>query len=178
MSVLPKDPSIADFSRPLQLMKACHERIQDQCDTLRRLGAHLPVHGSDAQAQQAASNVMRYFDSAGRHHREDEEQDLFPRLAAAATGQNAERAALFIGQLKSEHVEISQRWLELRDALEQIAHGGAEPLDARSVEQFCDMYGAHMAYEEANLIPLAEQLLDDASIAEIGKAMAERRGIR
>ncbi len=178
MSVLPKDSAIADFGQPLQLLKACHERIQDQCDTLRRLCEHLPLHGSDAQAQQAASNVMRYFDSGGRHHHEDEEQDIFPRLAASATGQNAERVALFIGQLKSEHADISQRWLELREALEEIAHGGTATLNKQSVEQFCDMYGAHMAFEETNLMPLAEQLLDEAAIAAIGKAMAARRGIR
>ncbi|MDP1718346.1 MAG: hemerythrin domain-containing protein [Burkholderiales bacterium] len=178
MNVLQRDPVVADFGQPLQLLKACHERIQAQCDTLRRLCVHMPVHGSDAQAQQAASNVMRYFDSAGRHHREDEEQDLFPRMIASATGQNAERVALVIGRLKSEHAEIERSWLELREVLEQIAHGGIEPLDEQSVEQFCAMYGAHLAYEEANMISLAEQLLDAEAIAAIGKAMAVRRGLR
>lgn len=178
MSVLQHDPAVADFGQPLQLLKACHERIQTQCDTLRRLCVHMPVHGSDAQAQQAASNVMRYFDSAGRHHHEDEEQDIFPRMATSATGQNAERVALLTGQLKREHAEITQSWLDLREALEKIAHGGIEPLDELAVNQFCAMYGAHIAFEEANLMPLAKLLLDEAAFAAIGKAMAVRRGIR
>lgn len=178
MSVLKNETALADFGQPLQLLKACHERIQSQCDTLRRLCVHLPEHGSDAQSQQAASNVMRYFDSAGRHHHEDEEQDIFPRMAAAAKGQNAERVALLIGQLKREHADMTRGWLELREALEKIAHGGIGLLDAQTVNQFCDSYGAHIAYEEANLIPLAELLLDEAARAAIGRAMAERRGIR
>lgn len=178
MSVLQNGSAVADFGQPLQLLKACRERIQTQCDTLRRLCVHMPVHGSDAQAQQAASNVMRYFDSAGRHHHEDEEQDIFPRMAASATGQNAERVALLIGQLKREHAEMTRSWLDLRDALEKIAHGGIEPLDELAVNQFCAMYGAHIALEQANLIPLAELLLDEAAFAAIGKAMAARRGIR
>jgi hemerythrin-like domain-containing protein len=178
MSVLQRDTSIADFGQPLQLLKACHERIQNQCDTLRRLCVHMPVHGSDAQAQQAASNVMRYFDSAGRHHHEDEEQDIFPRMAACAKGENLERVALLTDQLKRDHDEMTRSWLDLRESLEQIAHGGAEPLDEQEVNRFCDLYSAHIAFEEANLLPLAQLLLDDAAFAAIGKAMAVRRGIR
>lgn len=178
MNVLKMDATIASFGQPLQLLKACHERIQAQCDTLRRLCVHMPVHGSDAQAQQAASNVMRYFDSAGRHHHEDEEQDVLPRMAASATGRNAERVALLTDQLKREHEAMEQSWFDLRESLEKIAHGAIEPLDELTVNRFCDLYGAHIAYEEANLIPLAERLLDEAAIAAIGKAMAARRGLR
>lgn len=178
MNVLQRDVAITDFGQPLQLLKACHERIQNQCDTLRRLCVHMPVHGCDAQAQQAASTLMRYFDSAGRHHHEDEEQDIFPRMTAAAKGRNIELAALLIGQLKSEHVEMARGWLDLREALELIAHGGIAPLSELAVDQFCVMYGAHIAFEEANLMPLAELLLDESDFSAIGTAMAVRRGIR
>jgi hemerythrin-like domain-containing protein len=168
----------ADFDHPLAMLTACHERIEAQCETLQRLAAHLPVHGCDAQAQQAASNVMRYFDSAGRHHREDEEQDLCPGLIAAAQGENAERIALLVGHLVHEHNEIEKVWLELRDALENIAHGERAPLDAIAVSRFCGMYRTHMAMEEANLFPLAELLLGAEALMALGKAMAKRRGVK
>lgn len=168
----------ADFDHPLEMLTACHGRIEAQCETLRRLAAHLPVHGCDAQAQQAASNVMRYFDSAGRHHREDEEQDLFPAMTAAAHGENAERIALLVSHLAHEHDELEKTWLGLRDALENIAHGENAPLDALEVNRFCGMYHAHMAMEEANLFPLAELLLGAGTIAGLGKAMAKRRGVK
>jgi len=169
--------ALADFEHPLQILGACHQRIGDQCETLRKLAAHLPLHGCDAEAQQAASNVMRYFDSAGRHHREDEEHDLFPRLAGCARGRNAERVASLVRRLKQEHHEIEEAWLKLREALETIAHGDSVPLDEAEIGRFCDMYRAHMAREDADLIPLAELLLDADDQAALGRAMAARRGI-
>lgn len=170
--------AIADFDHPMEMLASCHERIEAQCETLRRLAAHLPVHGCDAQAQQAASNVMRYFDSAGRHHREDEEQDLFPGMVAAAEGENAQRIALMIGHLEREHREIERLWLCLREALESIAHGENAPLDVGEVGRFCAMYHAHMAMEEANLFPLAELVLGAGALAHLGKSMAKRRSVK
>ncbi|MFN7085683.1 MAG: hemerythrin domain-containing protein [Burkholderiales bacterium] len=169
--------ALADFEHPLQMIGACHQRIETQCETLRKLAAHLPLHGCDAEAQQAASNVMRYFDSAGRHHREDEECDLFPRLAACAAGRDAERVASLVRRLKQEHHEIERAWLRLREALETIAHGESAPLDEAEIGRFCDTYRAHMALEDADLIPLAELLLDADDQAALGRAMAARRGI-
>jgi hemerythrin-like domain-containing protein len=168
----------ADFGHPLQMLEACHDRIEMQCETLRNLAAHLPAHGCDAQAQQAASNVMRYFDSAGRHHHEDEEQDLFPRMIASASGENAERVAVLVGQLKREHRNMEQAWLRLRETLETLAHGGDAPLDEPDVKHFCDMYTNHIASEEQDLIPLASLLLDSDEQAALGRAMAARRGLR
>lgn len=169
---------MADFDHPLEMLAACHDRIKAQCDTLHHLAAHLPAHGADAQAQQAASNVMRYFDSAGRHHREDEEQDLFPRMIAGAKEEDAERVSSLVAQLSREHQEIEELWLKLRDGLESIAHGENMPLDPLAVNHFCTAYRAHMAIEDANLIPLAELLLANDAVADLGKAMAKRRGLK
>jgi hemerythrin-like domain-containing protein len=170
--------AMADFDHPLEMLTACHERIEAHSETLRRLAEHVPLHGCDAQAQQAASNVMRYFDSAGRHHREDEEQDLFPGMIAAAQGESAERIALLVGQLAHEHNEIEKAWIGLRDALESIAHGETALLNPIEVGRFCGMYRAHMALEEANLFPLAELLLEAGALEDLGKAMAKRRGVK
>ena len=173
-----REQVLADFEKPLELLAACHDRIEMQCEALRNLVGHLPVYGCDAQAQQAASNVMRYFDGAGRHHREDEELDLFPLLAAAAKGQNAERIALLVDQIRREYKGIEQTWLDLRDALESIAHGENAPLDGEKARRFCGTYRAHIAMEEAELFPLAEMLLKAGDLAALGKSMAARRGIR
>jgi len=156
--------AVADFDHPLQMLAACHDRIRMQCETLRKLAAHLPAHGCDAQAQQAASNVMRYFDSAGRHHREDEEEDLFPLMIAAAQEQNAERLTLLVDQLHREHHELEQAWLKLRENLELIAHGEHAPLDELEVGRFCGMYQVHVVAEEANLFPIAEKILTSEQV--------------
>lgn len=169
---------LADFEHPFEMLKACHERIKAQCETLRRLAAHLPTHGSDAQAQQAASNVMRYFDGAGRHHHEDEEEDLFPRMIAAAHGQNVERLALLVSELQREHRDMERMWDGIRDTLEQIAHGENTPLAEIEVNRFCTLYHTHIAIEEANMIPLAAMLLGENDLSQIGRAMAARRGVK
>lgn len=168
---------LADFDHPLQMLVACHDRIREQCETLRKLAGHLPVHGCDAQAQQAASNVMRYFDSAGRHHREDEEEDLFPLLIAAARGENAERLALLVDQLHREHQELEEEWLKLRESLELIAHGEHVPINELEVNRFAGMYQVHVVAEEANLLPIAEKILTPEEIAVLGRGMRQRRGM-
>ena len=87
---------LSDFNRPLEMLKACHERVEEQIEALHELAAHLGTHGCDEHAQQAAVNAMRYFDTAGRLHYEDEERDVFPSLREAALGLNAGRVALLM----------------------------------------------------------------------------------
>ncbi len=53
------------FDHPLEMLHACHDKILRQCDTLKKLAAHLPGNGCDQQARQAAQGILRYFDSAG-----------------------------------------------------------------------------------------------------------------
>jgi hypothetical protein len=51
------------FEVPLEMLAACHGRVQTQCATLRRLAAHLTTHGADRQPQEsrcsAASEAVR-----------------------------------------------------------------------------------------------------------------------
>ena len=169
-------PLLADFDHPIEMLAACHERIEAQCETLQRLSLHLPQHGADEQARQAASAVMRYFDTAGRHHQDDEEQDLFPQLVAAARGENGYRVALLVARLKREHAEIEKAWLALRDRLKRIAIGEHAVVDELTVSLFASAYRDHIAIEEANLFPLAEMLLVPAQLAKLGRRMARRRG--
>jgi len=169
---------MADFDHPMEMLTTCHQRIEAQCMTLWRLADYLPEHGADAEAQQAASNVMRYFDSAGRHHREDEEVDLFPAMLRAAKGKTSERVALLIARASHEHTEVEQAWLTLRDVLERIAHGDDTLLDIGVVHRFCSLYRSHIAVEEGHIFPLARKLLGVDALAELGSAMARRRSVK
>ena len=108
------------FDEPIDMLRACHERIAAQCTTLEKLAAHLPVHGADTQAQQAARNIMRYFDVAGPHHHADEEQDLFPMLIKAARPQCSPMGER-IASLLDEHRVLEAAWVQLRTVLADIA---------------------------------------------------------
>jgi hypothetical protein len=73
---------------------------------------------------------------------------------------------------------MEELWLKLRDSLESIAHGENVPVDPLVVNHFCGAYQAHMAIEDANLIPLAVMLLANDAVADLGNAMAKRRGLK
>jgi hemerythrin-like domain-containing protein len=164
------------FEVPLEMLAACHGRVQDQCATLRRLGAHLVRWGADRQAQEAAAAVMRYFDTATVHHHADEEADLFPALIESMAGSDAVCLRELTASLTAQHRELEALWRRLRRGLERVAAGYATPLAEHEVGHFVELYARHIAREEAELLPMARRLLSDAELDRIGLAMRERRG--
>lgn len=163
------------FEVPLEMLAACHGRVQHQCETLLRLVTHLQTHGADRPAQQAASAVMRYFDTAARHHHEDEEHDLFPALLEAMAGSDAVCLRELTGALCADHRLLEQRWATLRQRLARIAEGPAARLDDADVLGFVQLYEHHIAREEAELLPMAARLLSEVELDRIGLAMRRRR---
>jgi len=160
---------------PLEMLAACHGRIESQCATLRRLVPHLAAYGADAQARTAAANVMRYFDTAAGHHHADEEQDLFPALIESMAGSDAVCLREMIQGLTADHRALEAAWLSLRRVLERIAAGESAPLAADDVEAMIGLYERHIEREESELLPMAARLLSEDELARIGRAMRARR---
>ncbi len=165
------------FEAPLEMLSACHHRVERQCETLRRLVAHVASHGPDDDARVAAAAVMRYFDTAARDHHADEETDLFPALVESMAGSDAACIRELVDSLTLDHRALESRWQRLRVMLQSIAAGDPVHLDSAYVESFIRLYERHIAREEAELLPMASRLLGDDALNEIGKAMRERRGI-
>jgi hemerythrin-like domain-containing protein len=165
----------ATFDQPLEMLEACHGRIKDQCDTLRRLAAHLPQRGSDDQAREAAAAVMRYFDTAGELHHCDEECDLLPRMIEAAHGGEATHVAQIVAKLHADHHAMREAWRAIRATLARITRGERVLLQESEVSGFAARYDAHIAFEEKTVLPLARALLGPAELAAIGAAMTARR---
>lgn len=170
MSDLPR--AAPDFSRPIEALKACHERIKSQCETLRQLVTHVKDKGSDEQARQVATKVMRYFDTAARHHHKDEEEDLLPRMMTAATIGRGSKLTRLVADIANEHRLMDKAWTDLRAALKEVAEGENTALNALAVDRFIKLYQSHIAVEEANVFPLAEMLLSRDDLAAIGASMA------
>ncbi|WP_433706602.1 hemerythrin domain-containing protein [Paraburkholderia sacchari] len=164
------------FDEPVEMLKACHERIAAQCATLEKLAAHLPSHGADAQAQQAARNIMRYFDLAAPHHHADEEQDLFPVLVEISKRQ-CSPVGERIASLLEEHRFLEASWAQLRTVLADIAEGKTRLLGHVWVADFAGAYRAHIALEEREIFPFAEACLDRQQLARLSAAMVARRTI-
>jgi hemerythrin-like domain-containing protein len=161
------------FDRPLEVLEACHGRIARQCDTLDKLLDHLPTHGADVQAQQAARAVLTYFDTAAVHHHDDEERNLFPLLERAG----ARGACDLVEALTLEHDEHAQLWLRVRPQLGQIADGHATVLDEALTRCFVALNRSHLEFENTHVLPLARQVLNPADIERLGRAMAARRNV-
>jgi hemerythrin-like domain-containing protein len=167
----------ASTEAPLEMLAACHIRVQSQCATLTRLVAHLAEHGSDDQARTAATNIMRYFETAALQHHADEEEDLFPALIESMAGSDAVCIRELTEGLSADHRQLEALWAGLKQTLEQVAGGQAALLPSDKVMAFVDLYERHIALEEDELLPMAARLLSDNDITRIGRAMRERRGI-
>jgi hemerythrin-like domain-containing protein len=163
------DQAAPDFSDPIGLLQACHQRIARQCELLLKMCAYQDRLGVDAEMIAAARGVMRYFDIAAPQHHADEEQDLFPALASVVELQPLLR------QLTGEHAQHAALWNHVRHDLEQLS-GGTPCRGLREhSEPFIQAQQAHIAIENARILPCARELLHARQLAQIGDAMARRR---
>jgi len=164
----------ADFSRPIAVLKSCHELIRLQCDALRQLSDHLSRHGPDDEARRTALDVVRHLDRVARLHNQDEEQDLLPRMVAASTMSRGSVLTQMVAETVAGHREMARRWAELRASLQDLAVT-QETIDPLQVDRFVKLCRTHLAVEESNVFPLAEMLLSKHDLSDIGSSMAQRR---
>lgn len=166
-----------DFGQPIAVLKHCHDRIRKQLATLGNLLAHMPAHGADEQARQAAQAVLKYFNNAAHLHHEDEEHNLLPMLDATAQGEDAELLRELAPRIVAQHAQMDADWLIIKSQLDKIATGTNTALSAGTVEKFVADYTAHMETEEQNIAPMAKRLFSPGQMKELGDAMQLRRGI-
>lgn len=161
----------ASFDEPFEMLLACHDRVRRMLSLLQRLQMHLAGHGADDQAAAAARDLMRYFDSAGPAHHEDEERHILPELVLQG------HAAL-AGRLHAEHQRMAADWAVVRAALQQVAAGQAVTADATAPWQaFAALYGIHIDLEEGIAYPAVLASADPATQQAMGHEMAARRGL-
>lgn len=165
------------FDQPLAVLKHCHDRIRKQLATLDKLLAHLPVHGADQQAQQAAQAVLRYFSKAAPLHHEDEEIDLLPTLQQ--TAQNADALLLqeLLPVILQQHEQMASQWHMIEAQLLHIADASSTELSTSAIQNFSALYATHMAIEENQIAPMALRLFSEEQMQTLGKAMQTRRAI-
>jgi pyridoxamine 5'-phosphate oxidase len=176
MNNLLSDPA-PDFDQPVAVLKHCHGRIRKQLATLEKLLGHLPEHGADEQARQAATAVLKYFDKAAHLHHEDEEQDLLPMLLAVAQGEDAATLQALAPVILQEHKDMDGMWQDLHEQLMAIADGSGTQLSASIVRRFVQSYQGHMEREEGIVAPMALRLFGPDQMARLGGAMRRRRGL-
>lgn len=165
------------FDEPLEMLAACHERIEAQLCTLEKLTEHLPAKGADAAAREAAVAVMRYFDTAGVEHHRDEDEDIFPLLRHLAAERKRPEVSAVINGLEEDHATMDAQWSRVRSRLEAIAAGRDARLDAEDVGRFAWLYRRHIEKEAALVLPFAREAVSETERAALGSRMAARRRI-
>jgi hemerythrin-like domain-containing protein len=159
-----------DFSNPLGLLRACHQRILNHCETLEKLAGHIRDNGIDSDAKKAATHVHRYFSSAGVLHHRDEEEDLFPKLIRQSM-----KMADLVHQLKQGHQKIDSIWKELAallanpETITDIDH--FESL----VQKFTALNREHIIIEEEDFLSVAVHILSTEDLNKISRSMEKRR---
>jgi hemerythrin-like domain-containing protein len=176
LSALAAAPA-AGFEEPFGMLEACHERVQRMLALLARLREHVRTHGVDAQARQAARDVMRYFDLAAPQHHLDEELHVFPPLLAG----NDHGVRALVQRLQRDHVEMDAGWASARTVLARIADAKVNQLpdeDEARLVAFAGLYDAHLRAEEQIAYPAAQRLLDEPARTAMGEEMMRRRGVK
>ena len=173
----PLHDTAPDFDQPIAVLKHCHGRIRKQLATLDKLLDHLPAHGADEQAQQAAAAVRKYFDKAAHLHHDDEEQDLLPMLHGVAQGEDLATLQALAPSILQDHKDMDAMWQDLHEQLSAVADGSGTYLAPATVRDFVQRYESHMAREEGVVAPMALRLFDADRMATLGAAMRRRRGI-
>lgn len=142
---------------PLNSFTNCHAGIQRHLADL----ADLPLLLAPAQrARRIAEETLGFFRDAVFEHHAEEESELFPAvLKSAAAGAERERVQAITQRLTQEHRAVEALWKALEPELRQVAKGHDSRLDTARLEQLVRQYAAHAAFEEAEFLPLAQEIL-------------------
>jgi hemerythrin-like domain-containing protein len=166
-------PEIPDFNDPLGVLRACHGRMLAQCDTLEKLPAHIAANGVDAEARSAISNAVKYFSKSAVHHHQDEEEDLFPLLQHQSL-----KLADMIFRLQQEHEQLAVLWNSLATIFRKPGDLEENTDFPAQLQQFCELYRAHIKFENEDVLAMAQHIISQRQLEELGDAMARRRGLR
>ncbi len=174
-------PTDHGFDEPLGLLSDCHRRIE------RFLGAMLTVTRNlrgghlDETSRDILQQALRYFATSAPRHTADEEASLFPRLRAAS-GARAAEALETLDALEADHREAEQRhavvdrlvrrWVEAHELSREDAETLVDQLESLSAS-----YARHIGIEDHDLFPAAAAILSPADLEEVGREMADRRGV-
>ena len=169
----------AGYEAPFAMLNACHERVQRTLALLQRLHAHVEQHGGEAQAVQAARDVLRYFEQAAPQHHLDEERHVFPCVLAL----HDEALTQVVRRLQADHLQMEETWSRVRTALQCLVDDG-EHLPPTWVEEtrelfqhFVSLYEHHIPDEERLVFPAGERAIRAEQLALMAQDMMQRRGV-
>jgi hemerythrin-like domain-containing protein len=165
------DPA-PDFSQPLELLLACHDKIRRHCQLLVDLCTYLESHAPDEDARKTCENIYRYFSISAVNHHQDEEQSLFPSLLCSS--HLTRETTQLISRLKLDHFNLDKHWLRFEPILKNndLVTLAIMTNQAKALQ---DSYEQHIGLENMQLLPSAEKLLNPSQLLSLGQQMKARR---
>lgn len=172
-----QEPGVG-FEQPFEMLDACHERVERMLRLLGKIREHVKTHGADAQARDAARDVMRYFDQAGPHHHEDEERHVFPPLLA----QRDSAVLAVVIRLKQDHQAMAVMWAQVRAALSALVEAGGgwagfSADDQQRFDAYDALYRRHLVDENGVVYPAARSVIRGDALQAMSADMMARRGV-
>lgn len=147
-------------SDPFVMLRSSHQRLEERLAEL----AMAADEGGEA-AREVALGVLGFLERSVTRHERDEEESLFPRLAAVPA------LAALAARLQEEH--------RAHEALHAELGRWAEAGEGRLgdiVTRLLRAYREHAELEETQLFPAAEALLDGPQKVAMHAEMDARRG--
>ena len=164
----------AGFDNPLGMLADCHRRVERFLSILCRVAERAPGRALNQEEREAVEAALHYFREAGPRHTRDEEDSLFPRLRAHGA------KLVEVDRLEGEHRE-AELLHEQTDTLyvRWINAGALSFVDqsqlSAATRKLESIYGQHIRIEEDTVVPRAAQLLDRATLLEMGLEFKQRR---
>ena len=161
------DTPVGNFSN-------CHVGILKRLQALDELPALLEPA---ARARAIAEQSLEFFREAIFEHHLEEERELFPAvIASAKPGEELTRVKAMAQRLTTEHRAIEQLWKQLEKDLKQVAKGHDTRLDVSELHRLVSEYQGHARFEEAEFLPMAEEILGRNSnhMAALGMSLHMR----
>jgi hemerythrin-like domain-containing protein len=169
------------FNEPLGLLSDCHRRIEQFLDLLVKVNEEAGEEELSPAHREALQVALRYFSVAAPKHTQDVEASLFPRLRDV-NSPDAREAMAKLDALEADHVRadaahaevdvLGLRWLqdgrldsEKRQRLRQL------------LNELRELYRGHIEIEDRDVFPLAARVLTREQVDQVGKEMAQRRGL-
>jgi hypothetical protein len=154
-SVPDADP-VADTT-PLEGFSGAHRGIL--C-AMRAFSALPELAAAAERSRQVAMATLQLFDGTILPHHADEEAELFPAvIRSAIPGAERTHVQALVDRLVAEHRSVESFWKMLRPKVRLAATGIAAHFDADAVAALSFAYHRHAAFEEAEFLPLAGEIL-------------------
>lgn len=173
LEALSTRPPVSLFKEPIEYVFADHFRQRTLCKILDGIAGAETI---DTEMVQAA---LAFLKTEMGPHVLDEELDLFPLLRRRVLPED--EIDMVLGQLSQEHAADETDALEIVRLLEALtSSGNSQGVDvgaANLLQRFASNERQHLILENAIVLPLARVRLTETDCHQLGRSMADRRGI-